>query len=45
MMRGLGLDMDSIELGSPLDEPDQHGQAAQARDEVVERFKAQTGLH
>ena len=31
----------SVELGSPLDEPDQQGQAAQERDDVVSRAKAQ----
>jgi hypothetical protein len=43
-LRGLGLDMDAVELGSPLDEPEQHGQAAQARADVISLFKRQTGI-
>ena len=31
----------SVELGSPMDEPDQQGAAAQARDEVVSRARSQ----
>lgn len=31
----------SVEMGSPMDEPDQHGVAAQERDEVVSRARAQ----
>jgi hypothetical protein len=34
------MDM-SIEMGSAMDEPDQHGVAAQERDEVVSRARAQ----
>jgi len=31
----------SVELGSPVDEPEQHGAAEQARDDVVSRARAQ----
>ena len=34
----------STELGSPMDEPDQQGAAAAARDDLVARAKAQLGL-
>jgi hypothetical protein len=37
------LDM-GMEMGSPLDEPDQQRVGEQARDEFVDRFKSQTGL-
>jgi hypothetical protein len=40
----LGLDLDGIELGSPLDEPHQNNQAGERRAEVVEMFKRQTGI-
>lgn len=43
-VKALGLDMDAVELGSPLDEPEQHGQADQERVALMERFKAQTGI-
>lgn len=43
-LRGLGLDTGGIELGTEMDEPTQHGQAATERADVVARFKAQTGL-
>ena len=33
-----------IELGSPMDEPQQHQQADAAREEIVTRFKSITGL-
>jgi hypothetical protein len=34
----------SFEEGSAFDEPDTHGEAAKGRDDVVSRFRAQTGL-
>jgi len=37
------LDM-GMEMGSPLDEPDQQRVGQQARDDFVDRFKNQTGL-
>jgi len=37
------LDM-GMEMGSPLDEPDQQRVGQQARDDFVDRFKIQTGL-
>jgi hypothetical protein len=41
--QALGLGMD-VELGSAMDEPEQHGQAEQARHDTVARFRSQTGL-
>jgi hypothetical protein len=41
--KALGLET-GIELGSPLDEPDQHNQAAQAREGTVKAFRHLTGI-
>ena len=43
-LRGLGLEMNAVELGSPLDEPDQHNEAATRRADVISLFKRQTGI-
>jgi hypothetical protein len=37
------LDM-GIEMGSPMDEPEQHTQAASVRDDIINRFHSQTGV-
>jgi hypothetical protein len=44
MWGALGMDVSGVELGSPMDEPEQHGQNEAARSDTVARFKAQTGL-
>jgi hypothetical protein len=44
MASGLGLDLNSVELGTVMDSPDTGRDAEQARDDVVSRFRSQVGI-